>query len=102
MSDSRTTVVIATRNRGAELEKTIVDLCGLDPAPPVIVLDNASTDDTADRLRALAERYPQVGGFRLYANRGTAARNLGAVAARTPYVAFCDDDSTWEPGALER
>jgi len=102
MLDARTTVVIATRNRGTELEKTIEDLCGLDPAPPVIVLDNASTDDTADRLRSLAERYPQVGGFRLHANRGQAARNLGVVAARTPYVAFCDDDTGWEADALER
>jgi GT2 family glycosyltransferase len=102
MLDARTTVVIATRNRGPELETTIVELCGLDPAPPVIVLDNASTDDTAPRLRALAERHPHVSGFRLHANRGTAARNLGVVAAKTPYVAFCDDDSNWEPGALER
>ncbi|MCC3761865.1 glycosyltransferase family 2 protein [Glycomyces sp. TRM65418] len=102
MLDARTTVVIATRNRGPELEKTIEEICGLDPAPPVIVLDNASEDDTAPRLLALAERHRQVSGFRLPVNRGTAVRNLGVVAARTPYAAFCDDDSTWEPGALQR
>jgi N-acetylglucosaminyl-diphospho-decaprenol L-rhamnosyltransferase len=35
-------------------------------------------------------------------NLGAPARNLGVVAARTPYVAFADDDSWWAPGALAR
>jgi GT2 family glycosyltransferase len=30
------------------------------------------------------------------------ARTDGVRRARTPYVAFADDDSWWEPGALER
>src|SRR3546814_20534066 len=35
-------------------------------------------------------------------NLGGAARNIGAAYAHTPYIAFCDDDIRWEPGALER
>src|SRR5690606_14665190 len=35
-------------------------------------------------------------------NLGTAARNIGAAYAHTPYIAFCDDDVRWAPGALER
>ena len=31
-------------------------------------------------------------------NAGTAARNAGVRRAQTPYVAFSDDDSWWEPG----
>jgi GT2 family glycosyltransferase len=29
-----------------------------------------------------------------------AARNIGAAAAKTPYIAFCDDDTAWAPGSL--
>jgi GT2 family glycosyltransferase len=35
-------------------------------------------------------------------NRGAVARTVGVRRARTPYVAFADDDSWWEPGALAR
>jgi GT2 family glycosyltransferase len=38
----------------------------------------------------------------LHANLGAPARNLGVERARTPYVAFADDDSWWASGALER
>jgi hypothetical protein len=31
----------------------------------------------------------------------TLGRTLGVRAATTPYVAFSDDDSWWEPGALQ-
>ena len=35
-------------------------------------------------------------------NVGAAVRNAGVRRARTPYVAFSDDDSWWQPGALRR
>jgi GT2 family glycosyltransferase len=38
----RVTVVIATRNRPAELARTLSHLAALRPAPPTIVVDNAS------------------------------------------------------------
>jgi GT2 family glycosyltransferase len=33
-------------------------------------------------------------------NAGAGGRNLGVERLRTPYVAFCDDDTWWEPGSL--
>ncbi|MDT7694569.1 MAG: hypothetical protein QOI75_3936, partial [Pseudonocardiales bacterium] len=50
MTGGRTTVVIATRNRSAELARTLRELRALRPAPPIIVLDNDSTDDTPTRV----------------------------------------------------
>lgn len=95
----RTTVVIATRDRADDLTRTLTHLRDLIPLPPVIVVDNGSRDDTTSRVR---HRFPGVRVIRLPENVGMAARNLGVEAADTPYVAFCDDDSWWEQGALTR
>jgi GT2 family glycosyltransferase len=65
----------------------------------VIVVDNGSTDGTAS---ALASRFPQVETISLPANLGAAGRNAGVRQAQTPYVALCDDDTWWAPGALAR
>ncbi|MBV9057631.1 MAG: glycosyltransferase [Pseudonocardiales bacterium] len=96
---SGVTVVIATRNRRDELIRTLQRLHDLVPAPPVIVVDNGSTDGTA---QAVGDQFAATVVLALPRNHGAAARNLGVVAARTPYVAFSDDDSWWAPGALER
>lgn len=93
---ARTTVVIATRDRVRELARTLRQLSSLDPKPPVVVLDNASGDGTAE----VAARHPGVRLIRLPRNLGAAARTLGVLVAETPYVAFSDDDSWWAPGAL--
>jgi GT2 family glycosyltransferase len=93
---ARTTVVVATRDRAGELFRTLTELSALDPPPPIVVLDNASTDNTAD----VAGRFPGVRLIRLSRNLGAVARTLGVLVADTPYVAFSDDDSWWAPGAL--
>ncbi|WP_433868805.1 glycosyltransferase family 2 protein [Saccharopolyspora sp. CA-218241] len=96
---ARTSVVIATRDRREELLRTLRHLEGLEPRPPVIVVDNASTDGTPD---AVAEQHPAVTLVRSDRNLGAVARNVGLLRAITPYVAFSDDDSWWGPGALPR
>jgi GT2 family glycosyltransferase len=96
---SHTTVVIATRNRCAEVLRTLRQLALLAPAPPIIVVDNASEDGTACAVRQAAA---WVRVIPLRRNWGAVARNLGVYCARTPYVAFSDDDSWWAPGALSR
>ncbi|WP_433073706.1 glycosyltransferase family 2 protein [Dactylosporangium sp. CA-052675] len=92
-------VVIATRNRCARLERTLRALHREADPPPVIVADNGSSDGTAGML---ATAYPHVRHLPLGRNLGAVARNHGAEAAGTAYVAFADDDSWWAPGALAR
>jgi GT2 family glycosyltransferase len=89
---SDVTVVVMSRNRRAEL---IANL-GRHEAP-VILVDNASVDGTADAVRTA---HPDVRVIRLRRNVGAAARTIGARLAGTPYVAFADDDSWWAPGSL--
>src|SRR5215212_2648063 len=90
-------VVIATRNRGAELLQTLARLRALHEQPPIVVVDNGSTDGTAELVRA---NYPGVQVVGLRRNHGGAARTVGARLVASPYVAFSDDDSWWAPGAL--
>lgn len=93
----RVTVVIVTRDREDELHRTLSRLTALPERPPVIVIDNRSKDGATREARA---RFPGVRVVPLPANYGAAGRTVGARLAGTPYVAFCDDDSWWEPGAL--
>ncbi|GAA4520001.1 glycosyltransferase [Actinoallomurus oryzae] len=95
---SRVTVVIATRNRRDELAHTLRRLRALPDRPEIIVVDNASADGTAEAVR---REFPGVRVLALRRNLGAVARNLGVEEAHTPYVAFSDDDSWWEPGALD-
>jgi GT2 family glycosyltransferase len=97
MTSARVTVVIATRDRWGELTHTLRCLRALPERPDIIVVDNASSDGTAEAVRT---DFPEVCLIELPHNRGAAARNVGVREARTPYVAFSDDDSWWEPGAL--
>lgn len=94
---ARTTVVIASRNRADSLLRTLARLSEL--AVPVVLVDNASEDDTVSRVR---NDFPNVLLLESAVNRGAVARNLGVQAARTPFVAFADDDSWWAPDAIER
>jgi GT2 family glycosyltransferase len=86
------TVVVATRNRRDRLLETLPR-----HAATVILVDNGSDDGGPDAIEAA---FPQIDVIRLGQNRGAAARNTGVDRARTPYVAFADDDSYWAPGSL--
>lgn len=90
--DPRVTVVVASRDRREEL----VESLGRHRAP-VILVDNGSSDGTPDAVR---RAHPHVDVVELGRNLGAAARTIGARRARTPFVAFADDDSWWAPGAL--
>jgi GT2 family glycosyltransferase len=88
------TVVVATRNRRDRLMETLPR-----HAAPTVLVDNNSDDGGPDQV---ASAFPSVDLIRLAENRGAAARNVGVQRSGTPYVAFADDDSYWEPGSLAR
>jgi GT2 family glycosyltransferase len=92
-------VVMVTRDRCGRTLATLDRLVELPERPPTVVVDNGSRDGTA---QAIARRHPAVRVINLAGNAGPAARTAGVHALQTPLVAFSDDDSWWEPGALER
>lgn len=96
----RTTVVIITWERRDELLRTLAHMTALPDRAPIVVVDNGSTDGTADAVAAAL--FPDVMLIRSAENRGALSRNLAVDVLDTPYVAFCDDDTWWEPGSLTR
>jgi N-acetylglucosaminyl-diphospho-decaprenol L-rhamnosyltransferase len=95
-----TAVVIATRNRRETLLRTLGELDALPECPDLVVVDDASGDGTAGAVR---DAFPSVHVIECAAPGGqSAGRNTGVRATTARNVAFCDDDSWFEPGALER
>lgn len=96
-ADRRISIVVLTHGRCNELLRTVRRLSALPEQPRLIVVDNASPDATLQRMR---EHHPEVTRVALDRNLGAAGRNAGVARVTTPFVAFCDDDTWWEPGAL--
>jgi len=95
-------VIIPTFNREkvvgdaivSVLQQTWTDL-------EVIVVDDASTDNTDDVVRRVGDS--RVRYIRHETNRnGAAARNTGMESARGRWIAFLDSDDVWLPHHLDR
>jgi glycosyltransferase involved in cell wall biosynthesis len=94
-------VVTPTYNCAAWLPETLRSALGQTlPDVEIIVVDDGSTDDTRERLRAFAPRVRYLPME--HSGIPGRARNVGLRAARGEYVAFLDADDLWEPVKLER
>ncbi|MEP6811387.1 MAG: glycosyltransferase family A protein [Actinomycetota bacterium] len=96
-------VVIPTRDRWELLSTHALPsaMCQEDVSLEIIVVDDGSSDATADGLAAVTN--PQVRTIRHERPKGvSAARNSGIAAARGTWIAFLDDDDLWAPWKLSR
>lgn len=96
MSDAASvSVVIPCYNGAAFLRETLASvLAQTRPAQEIVVIDDGSTDDSADIAASFG---PPVRVIR-QANRGeSAARNRGIRESRGEWVAFLDADDLWLP-----
>lgn len=98
----RVSVVIPAFNRAATIRGAIESVLAQSFTDlELLVVDDASTDATAERVRAIAD--PRVRMLANPRNMGAgAARNTGLRAARGDWVAFQDSDDEWLPRKLER
>jgi glycosyltransferase involved in cell wall biosynthesis len=64
----------------------------------MIIVDDASTDNTPNLLRKLSQKEPRIKIHLLSANAGAAvARNVAIEHAKGKYLAFLDADDIWFP-----
>ncbi len=96
---SELAVVIVAYESARELPGTLAAVGEqLEPGDELIVVDNASSDDSAGAARAAA---PQADVVRLEENLGFAGGcNAGARASRAPLLLFLNPDARVRPGAI--
>jgi glycosyltransferase involved in cell wall biosynthesis len=98
-------VVVPAFNAAATLPRALASIYAQSQQPAeIIVVDDASTDNTADVIAALIaeDREPPIRSLRLVHNSGPAsARNAGWQIARQDFIAFLDADDAWHPRKLE-
>ena len=95
-------VVMPAWNAAATVARSIESVLAQDHAQvELLVVDDASTDATAQLVAGYAAADARVRLLRQPANGGVAAaRNAGITAARGEYVAFLDSDDWWHPRKL--
>ena len=97
------TFVLSTFNRRSTLFITLEKLKSLesstDFSTEIVVVDNASSDGTAD---AVAGEFPSVRLVRQRKNRGACAKNAGLAEASGEYIVFLDDDSYPDVQSIRR
>jgi len=91
-------VVIPTYNRAALVPRAVRSaLACIDPGDEILVVDDGSTDHTAD---VMAEFGDPVRYVPLPHGGAGATRNQGVRLARNRLVAFLDSDDEWMPGKV--
>jgi glycosyltransferase involved in cell wall biosynthesis len=95
----RISVIIPAYNAAACIERAICSVLAQSrPADEIIVVDDGSTDNTAEVVRRFADAVQLIG----QANAGvSAARNAGIRAAVGDWIAFLDADDEWLPEYLK-
>ena len=91
-------VIIPTHGRPQLLQRAIESAFAAGTDIEVVVVDDASTDETA----AVCRSFENIKYVRLAHTQGVAgARNVGVLASSAPYIALLDDDDLRLPGSID-
>lgn len=102
MSSPLVSVIVPTYNRGIRVSRAIDSALGQTHQPvEVLVVDDGSTDDTAEQIKARYKKDARVKYLSRPNGGPAAARNTGLEAATGEYIAFLDSDDEWLPWKVE-
>jgi len=98
---SDVSVVIASYNCEPYIEETIKSVTNQSlPVTEIIIVDDCSTDGSADKIRDIQHKFENHINIKLICNNtniGAAeSRNRGIEEARCRYIAFLDADDVWK------
>jgi glycosyltransferase involved in cell wall biosynthesis len=98
----KVSVIIPTHNRSKFLRAAITSVLNQTYQDfELIVVDDASTDNTAETVTAFKDA--RIKFIHHETNKGgSAARNTGILHSSGDYIAFLDDDDEWLPEKLAR
>lgn len=104
INDIKVSVIIPTYNRASSLVPAVKSALAQNYRDiEVIVVDDASNDDTAIILAEKAAKSPNLRVIRHETNKGAAAaRNTGIKASHGEWIALLDSDDLWVVDKLER
>ena len=95
-------VITPAHNASLMLPKALAAVANQNLAPlEHIIIDDGSTDGTAELLQELSRELPHLRYIRQRRQGAGMARNVGIEAAKGRYIAFLDSDDLWLPRKLE-
>ena len=101
--EAKVAVVVVNFNAGSALAGCVRSLYAQGEAVVLTLVDNASTDGSADEVEGLFSARPDFQLLRNRDNRGFAAavnQGVAATGAGAPYLLILNPDCTLQPGAL--
>lgn len=100
---SHTTVLMPNFNHARYLPESLDAIFSQSLAPQeVIIIDDASTDQSVELIKEYQKRYPQLLLIQNKVNQGPVkALNIGLKHAKSTFLAFCSADDQVLPGFFE-
>lgn len=103
MSEELISIIMPTYNCAKYIGETIESIQSQTYKDwELIIVDDQSTDDTEETVKAYSAADPRIRYKKLKENSGAAvARTAAMHLAQGRYMAFCDSDDLWMPDKLE-
>ena len=94
-------LIVPVHNKEGCLERCLASLSKLNSSYEVIIVDDASTDQSNKIAGEYVKKYKYYKLVELKSNKGAGAvRNIGVKHAKGDYLVFIDSDDWYQPNAL--